>query len=404
MSQSMQVSRADFDRYMMPNYAPVDMVPVRGQGSRLWDQEGREYIDLAGGIAVNSLGHAHPELVEVLTRQAQKLWHVSNIMTNEPALRLAAKLVAATFADRVLFVNSGAEANEAAFKLARRWANDNVGPDKHEIIACSNSFHGRTLFTVSVGGQPKYSQGFGPAIGGISHVPYNDIAALEAQISERTCAVVLEPVQGEGGVIPASTEYLQAVRALCDKHNALLIFDEVQSGMGRTGKLYAYMHSGVTPDILTSAKGIGGGFPIAAMLTTDRVAPALSVGTHGSTYGGNPLGCAVAERVLDLINTPQVLEGVTERHNLLTRGLRTLNDELGVFSAVRGQGLLIGAVLAERYQGQAGQLMKLAQQEGVLVLQAGADVMRLAPSLIIPEADIREALGRLRTALLKLAQ
>lgn len=404
MSQSMQVSRADFDRYMMPNYAPVDMVPVRGQGSRLWDQEGREYIDLAGGIAVNSLGHAHPELVEVLTRQAQKLWHVSNIMTNEPALRLAAKLVAATFADRVLFVNSGAEANEAAFKLARRWANDNVGPDKHEIIACSNSFHGRTLFTVSVGGQPKYSQGFGPAIGGISHVPYNDIAALEAQISERTCAVVLEPVQGEGGVIPASTEYLQAVRALCDKHNALLIFDEVQSGMGRTGKLYAYMHSGVTPDILTSAKGIGGGFPIAAMLTTDRVAPALSVGTHGSTYGGNPLGCAVAERVLDLINTPQVLEGVTERRNLLTRGLRTLNDELGVFSAVRGQGLLIGAVLAERYQGQAGQLMKLAQQEGVLVLQAGADVMRLAPSLIIPEADIREALGRLRTALLKLAQ
>lgn len=404
MSQSMQVSRADFDRYMMPNYAPVDMVPVRGQGSRLWDQEGREYIDLAGGIAVNSLGHAHPELVEVLTRQAQKLWHVSNIMTNEPALRLAAKLVAATFADRVLFVNSGAEANEAAFKLARRWANDNAGPDKHEIIACSNSFHGRTLFTVSVGGQPKYSQGFGPAIGGISHVPYNDIAALEAQISERTCAVVLEPVQGEGGVIPASTEYLQAVRALCDKYNALLIFDEVQSGMGRTGKLYAYMHSGVTPDILTSAKGIGGGFPIAAMLTTDRVAPALSVGTHGSTYGGNPLGCAVAERVLDIINTPQVLEGVSERHAQLTRGLHLLNDELGVFSAVRGQGLLIGAVLAERYQGQAGQLMKLAQQEGVLVLQAGADVMRLAPSLIIPEADIREALGRLRTALLKLAQ
>src|SRR5690554_1747985 len=402
MSQSMQVSRADFDRYMMPNYAPVDMVPVRGQGSRLWDQEGREYIDLAGGIAVNSLGHAHPELVEVLTRQAQKLWHVSNIMTNEPALRLAAKLVAATFADRVLFVNSGAEANEAAFKLARRWANDNVGPDKHEIIACSNSFHGRTLFTVSVGGQPKYSQGFGPAIGGISHVPYNDIAALEAQISERTCAVVLEPVQGEGGVIPASTEYLQAVRALSDKHNALLIFDEVQSGMGRTGKLFAYMHSGVTPDILTSAKGIGGGFPIAAMLTTDRVAPALSVGSHGSTYGGNPLGCAVAEKVLDIINTPQVLDGVGERQAQLTAGLRQLSDELGVFSDIRGQGLLIGAVLAERWRGQAGQVMKLAQEEGLLVLQAGADVVRFAPSLIIPEADIREGLGRLRSALLRL--
>ncbi|MFA5679345.1 MAG: aspartate aminotransferase family protein [Pseudomonas sp.] len=404
MSQSMQVSRADFDRYMVPNYAPVDMVPVRGQGSRLWDQQGREYIDLAGGIAVNSLGHAHPELVEVLTQQAQKLWHVSNIMTNEPALRLAAKLVAATFADRVLFVNSGAEANEAAFKLARRWAHDKFGPDKHEIIACSNSFHGRTLFTVSVGGQPKYSQGFGPAITGISHVVYNDIAALEAQISERTCAVVLEPVQGEGGVIPATSEYLQAVRELCDKHNALLIFDEVQSGMGRTGKLFAYMHSGVAPDIMTSAKGIGGGFPIAAMLTTDRIAPALSVGSHGSTYGGNPLGCAVAERVLDIINTPQLLDGVVERNGLLTSGLRTLSDELGVFSAIRGQGLLIGAVLAERWKGQAGQVMKLAQQEGLLVLQAGADVVRLAPSLIIPEADIREALGRLRSALLKLAE
>ena len=403
MSQSMQVGRADFDRVMVPNYAPVDMVPVRGQGSRLWDQQGREYIDLAGGIAVNSLGHAHPELVEALTRQAQTLWHVSNIMTNEPALRLASKLVAATFADRVLFVNSGAEANESAFKLARRWAHDNVGADKHEIIACSNSFHGRTLFTVSVGGQPKYSQGFGPAISGISHVPYNDIAALEAQISARTCAVVLEPVQGEGGVIPADSEYLQAVRALCDKHNALLIYDEVQTGMGRTGKLFAYMHSGVAPDILTSAKGIGGGFPIAAMLTTDRIAPALSVGTHGSTYGGNPLGCAVAERVLDIINTPQLLDGVVERGALLSNGLRTLNDELGVFSTVRGQGLLIGAVLAERYQGQAGRVMQLAQQEGLLVLQAGPDVVRLAPSLIIPQADIREALGRLRSALLKLA-
>ncbi|HIZ50038.1 MAG TPA: aspartate aminotransferase family protein [Candidatus Pseudomonas excrementavium] len=402
MSQSMQVNRADFDRLMVPNYAPVDMIPVRGDGSRLWDQQGRDYIDLAGGIAVNALGHAHPQVVEALTEQAQKLWHVSNIMTNEPALRLASKLVAATFADKVLFVNSGAEANEAAFKLARRWAHDQVGPDKHEIIACSNSFHGRTLFTVSVGGQPKYSQGFGPAITGISHVPYNDIAALEAQISARTCAVVVEPVQGEGGVIPASAEYLKAVRALCDKHDALLIFDEVQSGMGRTGKLYAYMHSGVAPDILTSAKGIGGGFPIAAMLTTGRVAPALSVGSHGSTYGGNPLGCAVAERVLDIINTPQVLDGVGERQAQLTAGLRQLADELGVFSDIRGQGLLIGAVLAERWRGQAGQVMKLAQEEGLLVLQAGADVVRLAPSLIIPEADIREGLGRLRSALLRL--
>src|SRR5690606_17457780 len=224
------------------------------------------------------------------------------------------------------------------------------------------------------------------------------------RISERTCAVVLEPVQGEGGVIPATAEYLQAVRELCDRHDALLIFDEVQSGMRRTGKLFAYMHSGGAPDLMHSAQGISGSVPIAAMLTTDRVAPALSVGTHGSTYGGNPLGCAVAERVLDIINTPQLLDGVNERSAQLVAGLRTLNDELGVFSTVRGQGLLIGAVLSARYQGKAGQIMRLAQSEGVLVLQAGPDVVRLAPSLIIPEADIRDALGRLRSALLKLAE
>lgn len=397
-------TRADFDRYMVPNYAPQQAIPVRGEGSRLWDQAGREYIDFAGGIAVNGLGHCHPVLVEALKAQADTLWHVSNVYTNEPALKLARALVERTFADKVFLCSSGAEANEAAFKLARRWAHDNVSEHKSRIVSFSQSFHGRTFFTVSVGGQPKYAQGFGPVPGGIVHGEYNNLDSVRDLVDDDTCAVVVEPMQGEGGVLPGDIEFLRGLRALCDAHDALLIFDEVQTGVGRTGTLYAYQQLGVTPDILTSAKGIGGGFPIAAMLTTDRVAPALSVGTHGSTYGGNPLGCAVAERVLDLVNTPQVLEGVTERHNLLTRGLRTLNDELGVFSAVRGQGLLIGAVLAERYQGQAGQLMKLAQQEGVLVLQAGADVMRLAPSLIIPEADIREALGRLRTALLKLAQ
>lgn len=402
MSESMQVGRADFDRVMVPNYAPVDMIPVRGMGSRLWDQQGREYIDLAGGIAVNALGHAHPGMVAALTEQAGKLWHVSNIMTNEPALRLASKLIDATFANKVFFANSGAEANEAAFKLARRWAHEVAGPDKHEIIACTNSFHGRTLFTVSVGGQPKYSQGFGPAMEGISHVPYNDLAALEAQMSVRTCAVVVEPIQGEGGVIPAAMGYLQAVRELCDKYDALLIFDEVQSGMGRTGKLYAYMHSGVQPDILTSAKSLGGGFPIAAMLTTNKVASHFGVGTHGSTYGGNPLGCAVAERVLDIINTPEVLEGVERRHQLLVEGLLAIAEVYPVFSRVRGSGLLLGAVLSEAWKGQARQIQEAAQQEGLLVLQAGPDVIRLAPSLIIPEEDIRDGLERLSKALARL--
>lgn len=403
MSDAMQVGRADFDRVMVPNYAPIDMIPVRGEGSRLWDQQGREYIDLAGGIAVNVLGHAHPALVEALTEQAGKLWHVSNVLTNEPALRLASKLVDATFADKVFFANSGAEANEAAFKLARRWAHETAGADRHEIIACTNSFHGRTLFTVSVGGQPKYSQGFGPALGGISHVPFNDLVALEQQISARTCAVVIEPVQGEGGVIPAAPGYLQAVRELCDRHGALLIFDEVQSGMGRTGKLFAYMHSEVVPDILTSAKSLGGGFPIAAMLTTNAIAAHFAVGTHGSTYGGNPLGCAVAERVLDIVNAPEVLAGVEERHRMLVDGIMSLTDEFPVFSQVRGKGLLLGAVLADAWRGQARQIQEAAQSEGLLVLQAGPDVMRIAPSLVISPDDIAQAMQRLRRALARLA-
>ena len=248
------VQRADFDQFMVPNYAPAAFVPVRGLGSRVWDQSGRELIDFAGGIAVNVLGHCHPALVAALTKQANTLWHISNVFTNEPALRLGKKLVEATFAERVFFCNSGAEANEAAFKLARRVAHDRFGPEKHEIIAATNSFHGRTLFTVSVGGQPKYSDGFGPKIQGITHVPYNDLDALKAAISDKTCAVVLEPVQGEGGVLPADKAYLEGARELCNAHNALLVFDEVQSGMGRTGELFAYMNYGVVPDILSSAK------------------------------------------------------------------------------------------------------------------------------------------------------
>ena len=398
------VQRADFDQVMVPNYAPAGFIPVRGAGSRVWDQSGRELIDFTGGIAVNALGHCHPALVAALTEQATRLWHISNVFTNEPALRLAHKLVDATFAERVFFCNSGAEANEAAFKLARRVAFDRFGEDKYEIIAATNSFHGRTLFTVSVGGQPKYSDGFGPKIQGISHVPYNDIEALRAAVTAKTCAVVLEPIQGEGGVLPADLAYLQAARELCDQHDALLIFDEVQTGMGRSGSLFAYQHYGVIPDILSSAKSLGGGFPIGAMLTTEALAKHLVVGTHGTTYGGNPLACAVAEAVIDVINTPQVLAGVKTKQQRFKTTLERFGEQYGVFSQVRGLGLLIGAVLSDAWKGKAKMILDAAAAQGVMVLQAGPDVVRFAPSLVVEDADIDEGLARFERALVQLTQ
>ena len=398
------VERADFDQVIVPTFAPAAFVPVRGLGSRVWDQSGRELVDFAGGIAVNALGHAHPAMIAALTEQAGKLWHISNIYTNEPALRLAKKLVAATFADRAFFCNSGAEANEAAFKLARRYAHDVYGPQKFEIISALNSFHGRTLFTVTVGGQSKYSDGFGPKIEGITHVPYNDLEALKAAISDKTCAVVLEPIQGESGILPGEQAYLEGARQLCNEHNALLIFDEVQTGLGRTGELFAYMHYGVTPDILTNAKSLGGGFPIGAMLTTNEIAAHFSVGTHGTTYGGNPLACAVAETVLDIVNTPEVLEGDKARHERFKARLLQIGERYGVFSQVRGRGLLIGCVLSDAWKGKAGAFWAAAEKEALMVLQAGPDVVRLAPSLIIDEADIDEGLDRFERAIATLTQ
>lgn len=397
------VSRADFDRYIVPVYSPASFIPVKGQGSKVWDQEGREYIDFTGGIAVNVLGHAHPALIEALNAQAHKLWHVSNIFTNEPALQLAKKLTEATFAERAFFSNSGAEANEAALKLARRYAFDNFGEDKFEIISTINSFHGRTYFTVSTGGQPKYSAGFGPKIEGITHLPYNDLAAMEATISDKTCAVIIEPIQGESGVLPAEQAYLEGIRKLCDKHNALLIFDEVQTGMGRTGKLFAYMHYNVIPDILTNAKCLGGGFPIGAMLTTEAIAKHFSVGVHGTTYGGNPLACAVANKVVDIVNTEQTLQGVAKRRALFQEELERIGKQYNIFSQVRGKGLLIGCVLTPEWQERTKEILQAAEQQGLMLLQAGSEVLRLAPSLIIDEADIKEGLTRLEQAIAKLA-
>lgn len=388
------VTRDWFDQYMAPNYNPGSVIPVRGEGSRVWDQAGDEYLDMATGIAVSALGHCHPALVNALDTQGNALWHLSNVMTNEPALRLARKLVEATFADKVFFCSSGGEANEAALKLARKHASEHYAADKREIIAFKQAFHGRTLFTVTVGGQPKYTEGFEPLPGGVTHVPYNDLAALKAAISDKTCAVIMEPMQGEGGIIPGSADFVQGVRAACDANNALLIFDEVQTGMGRSGTLYAYEQFGVTPDILTSAKGLGGGFPIGAMLATDAVMASLKVGTHGSTYGGNPLACAVAEAVLDNVNTPEVLGNVKARHDQLVAGLDAINAKHGIFEQVRGMGLLMGAALVPDWHGRAREFLAAGLEHGVMVLVAGLNVVRFAPALNMPEADMAEALER----------
>lgn len=394
----MQVSRSVFDDVMVPNYAPSKIIPVKGDGSRVWDQQGREFIDFAGGIAVNCLGHCHPALVTALKTQADKLWHLSNVMTNEPALLLAQALVDATFAEKVYFANSGAEANEAALKLARRYAKDKYGEQKNQIISFKQGFHGRTFFTVTVGGQSAYSDGFGPKPEAIVHGEFNNLDSVKALINANTCAVMVEPVQGEGGVMPATAEFIKGVRELCDAHNALLIFDEVQTGVGRTGELYAYMGYGVTPDILTTAKALGGGFPIGAMLTTTDIAKHLVVGTHGSTYGGNPLACAVALAAVNTVNTPAVLSGVKAKSQLFQDGLKQINDKYHVFSEVRSAGLLIGAVLNSDYAGKARDFMLAAADQGLMALVAGASVVRFAPSLIIPDADITEGLARFEQA------
>ncbi len=398
------VTRATFDQVLVPTYAPATMVPVRALGLDLWDQEGRQYLDFTAGIAVASLGHCHPVLVEALSKQINTLWHLSNVYTNEPVLRLALALTEATFADRVFFCNSGAEANEAAFKLARKYAHTKFGPAKSRIISCLNSFHGRTLFTVTVGGQAKYTEGFEPLPQAIDHIAFNDIAQARAAITDDVCAVVVEPVQGEGGVMPANLEYLKQLRALCDQTGALLIFDEVQCGMGRTGELFAYMGYGVTPDILTAAKALGNGYPIGAMLTTEALAATLSVGTHGTTYGGNPLAATVALTVLEIINTPAFLARVQEASEKLIAMLEGLvADYPQMLKLVRGSGLLLGLVVADSFKGRSKDIQKAAEAQGLLLLMAGPDVVRFAPALIVSDEQIAAAETMLRRALTSLS-
>ncbi len=394
------VTRQTFDEVLVPTYAPAEMVPVRAAGLDLWDQNGKHYLDFTAGIAVTSLGHANPVLIEALTKQINTLWHLGNGYTNEPVLRLALALTEATFADRAFFCNSGAEANEAAFKLARKYAHTKFGPAKSRIISCINSFHGRTLFTVSVGGQAKYTEGFEPLPQGIDHIPFNDIEAARAAIGDDVCAVVVEPVQGEGGVLPADPAYLKQLRALCDKTGALLIFDEVQCGMGRTGDLFAYMGYGITPDILTSAKALGNGYPIGAMLTTNELAATLSVGTHGTTYGGNPLAATVALKVLETINTPDFLARVKlASAKLIAMSQKLIADYPQVFSFVRGSGLLLGLVVADAFRGRSKEIQKAAEAQGLMLLIAGGDVVRLAPALIVSDQQIVDAERLLRVAL-----
>jgi len=401
---ALPVNRQTFDEVLVPTYAPAAMVPVRASGLDLWDQEGKHYLDFTSGIAVTALGHANPQVNEALTRQLGTLWHVGNGYTNEPVLRLASALTAATFAERAFFCNSGAEANEAALKLARKYAHSKFGAHKSRIVSCLSSFHGRTLFTVSVGGQPKYTEGFEPLPQDLSHIPYNDIEAARAAITDDVCAVIVEPIQGEGGVIPGNPDYLKALREFCDNTGALLVFDEVQSGMGRTGTLFAYEQMGVQPDVLTSAKALGNGYPIGAMLTTTEIAQYLAVGTHGTTYGGNPLASSVGLKVLELINQPAFLGRVKEASAKVFANLRQLAaDYPQVFGQPRGMGLLIGLPMAEGFKGRSKDYTKLCEKLGLMLLIAGPDVVRLAPALVVSDEQIVEADRLMRAAVAEFA-
>lgn len=384
--------REQYDNYFLNVYGQVGFIPVAGSGSRLFGADGGEVIDFSGGIAVNALGHAHPELIEALTEQACKLWHVGNTMVNQPAVLLGKLLIENSCFDKAFFCNSGSEAVEAGLKLARRYALKNYGKDKHTILAFKKSFHGRSLFSVSVSGQTKLSEDFAPLPPGIKHATFNEISDLERLIDANTAAVIVEPMQAEGGCLPAKKEFLARLRALCDRHAAILIFDEVQTGIGRTGKLFAYKHYDITPDAIAIAKALGGGFPIGALLVKDKFSTGFTQGMHGSTFGGNPLACAVAHKALSLILAPGHLSGVLSRAQIFKQLLEKINKELKMFSEIRMLGLLIGAELQPKYKGLARKIMHHGFKEGVAVLMASDNVMRLAPSHIISHEDIYQGM------------
>jgi len=389
-------------RFLLPVYRPRQVVLERGQGARVWDREGVEFIDLSAGIAVCGLGHNHPGLVAALVEQAGKLWHTSNVFYSEPPLHLARELVQASrFAERAFLCNSGAEANEAAIKLVRKWAATQGRDPQHRVIlSFRGSFHGRTLAAVTATAQPRYHEGFEPLPGGFDYVDFNDLDQLQARMARGdVAAVLLEPVQGEGGVMPAAPGFLQGVRALCDRHDALLVLDEIQCGMGRTGALFAHWEDGVVPDIVTLAKALGGGFPIGALLAGPRVAGAMQFGAHGTTFGGNPLAAAVARVALRELASAQIAANVARQAAALRAGLEQIDAELGLFEQVRGRGLMLGAVLRPEHSGHAGGILDHAAAYGVLLLQAGPDVLRLVPPLNITDEEVAAGLSRLHAAL-----
>ena len=385
-----------------PNYRPREMILDHGKGATLWDLDGNNYIDLGAGIAVCSLGHQDPDLLAALDVQSRKLWHTSNVFFTEPPIRLAEKLIELScFARKVYLCNSGAEANEAAIKLVRKYAADKgKPPEQRNIISFAGSFHGRTLATVTATAQPKYHQGFEPLPPGFRYCnAFNDEAAIDAMVDENTCAIFVEPVQGEGGVVPAKPGFLQHLRTLCDKVGALLVIDEIQAGMGRTGSLFAHCQDGVIPDVVTLAKALGGGLPIGAMLVGGRAAETLQFGSHGSTFGGNPVMAAVALASLTKLARQDILEGVAKKSDALRAALAKINNKLQIFSDIRGRGLMIGAELVPAHHAKANDIADLARAQGVLILVAGPNVLRFLPPLTITEAELTTGLTRLETAL-----
>ena len=390
---------------VLPTYNRAPLSFVKGEGSWLWAEDGRRYLDLGSGIAVNALGHAHPALVQVLTEQAQKLWHVSNVYTIPEQERLAQLLTENTFADTVFFTNSGTETAELAIKMARKFHYDAGHPERVEIVAFEGAFHGRSTGAIAAAGSEKMVKGFGPLMPGFVHLKWPasdaDHAAIRAAITGKTCAVIIEPIQGEGGIRVVPDQCLKGLRDLCDETGTLLIFDEVQCGMGRTGRLFAHEWAGVTPDIMMVAKGIGGGFPLGAVLATERAASGMTAGTRGSTYGGNPLGCAVGAKVTEIIADPAFLSEVARKGALMRQGLESLvARHPKVFEAVRGEGLILGL----KCKPAPADVVKAGYGAGVLTVAAADNVLRLLPALNIPDQDIAEALTRLDQAATALEQ
>lgn len=378
-------------KYLLPTYAP-ELLFVKGEGSWLWDAKGNKYLDFVSGIAVCSLGHCHPALTAVVAEQAGKLVHVSNLYMNEKQPVLAKKLIKHCFPGMVFFANSGAEANEGMIKFARKQGS---AKGKTDIIAMEDSFHGRTLATLAATGRSKYRKGFAPDMPGFSHVPFNDINSLEQAITDKTCAILIEPVQGEGGVVPADKEFLKAARALCDEKNILLLFDEVQCGMGRTGTFFAWQQFDVEPDAVSLAKALGNGFPIGAFIVKEKFREVLGVGTHASTFGGTPLACAAAEAVIDTFDKENILAGCKSNSQYIFAELNKLKNKFPSVNEIRGTGMMIGIVL----DSPAGELKKITEAKGLLTLTAGENVLRLLPPLNVKKDEIDSALSIIEQAL-----